>query len=92
MLPVIAVSCLCLILLIAIVASLSRHKKSATGDVHLIGATALVESELNPDGTVLVQGELWQARCNGGTSIAVHSRVHVIALRDHLLIVEPSPD
>jgi membrane-bound serine protease (ClpP class) len=92
MLPAIVVFFLCLILLVLIVASISRHKKSASGDVHLVGATALVDSELNPEGTVLVHGELWGALSRNGTSIAVNSRVHVVALRDHLLIVEPSND
>jgi membrane-bound ClpP family serine protease len=91
MLPAIVVFFLCVLLLI-IVASISRHKKSASRDVHLVGATALVDSELNPQGTVLVQGELWGALSRNGTSIAVHSRVHVVALRDHLLVVEPSND
>ncbi len=89
MFPVILVSCICLALLIVILASISRHKKSATGELRLIGATALVDSDLNPDGTVLVRGELWRARCSEGTSIAVNSLVRVVALEDHLLIVKP---
>jgi membrane-bound serine protease (ClpP class) len=89
MFPVMLVSCICLALLIVILASISRHKKSATGEVRLIGATALVDSDLNPDGTVLVRGELWRARCSEGTSIAVNSLVRVVALEDHLLIVKP---
>ena len=88
MFQVILVACICLALLIVILASISRHKKSASGEVRLIGATALVDSDLHPDGTVLVRGELWRARSSEGTSIAVNSLVRVVAVEDHLLIVE----
>lgn len=75
-------------LLAAMVMAISRHKKSATGEIHLNGASGLVHSELNPEGAVLISGELWRARSMDGTSIAPHSRVHVVELDGHLLLVE----
>ena len=59
----------CLALLL-IVAAMSRHKKSATGEIHLVGSRARVDAELAPEGTVLIQGELWRARSADGSSIA----------------------
>ncbi len=75
-------------LLVATVMAISRHKKLATGEIRLIGASALVHSALSPEGAVLISGELWRARSMDGTSIAPHSRVHVVELDGHLLLVE----
>ena len=68
--------------------SLWKHKKSGTGKIHLVGATALVESELNPEGTVLIAGDLWRARSLDGTTIPVHQRVEVVGLDGHLVLVK----
>jgi membrane-bound serine protease (ClpP class) len=74
---------------VVIVAALSRHKKSGAGDVQLIGLTAVVETRLDPEGTVLVRGELWRASSNDGSVIAPKYKVRIIGTRDHLLVVEP---
>ena len=68
-------------------AAVSRHKKSGTGDVKLIGATGLVDTRLDPHGTVLIHGELWRACSNDGSSIATRSKISVVGIRDHLLLV-----
>jgi membrane-bound serine protease (ClpP class) len=73
--------------LFGIVAGLSRHKKSATGEIQLIGARAQVDSELAPEGTVLVDGELWRARSADGTNIAPRTIVQVVGLSEHRLLV-----
>ena len=67
--------------------ALSRHKKSGTGRIQLLGAQAYVESQLNPEGAVLIQGELWRARSEDGTCIAAEERVEVVAVDGHLLLV-----
>ncbi|MBA3568236.1 MAG: NfeD family protein [Pyrinomonadaceae bacterium] len=77
----------CLALLL-IVAAMSRHKKSATGEIHLVGSRARVDAELAPEGTVLIQGELWRARSADGSSIASHTIVEVVGLSGYLLLVE----
>ena len=74
--------------LLLIVVALSRHKKSATSEVQLVGARALVDSELAPEGTVLVDGELWRARSADGSNIASQTIVRVVGLSGHLLLVE----
>lgn len=75
-------------LLAAAVMALSRHKKSGTGEIQLIGAEALVHSELTPEGAVLIEGELWRARSLDGTSIAAQVRVEVAEVDGHLLLVK----
>ena len=55
--------------------ALSRHKKSGTGQIQLLGAEGLVQAELRPEGAVLIKGELWRARSIDGTNIAVRERV-----------------
>ncbi len=74
-----------------VVALLSRHKKAC--EVDLIGSFAFVEKPLEPEGAVLVRGELWRARfvAASGThaKAAIHgARVCVIGVRGHLLLVE----
>lgn len=69
-------------------AVISRHKKSATSELQLVGASARVDAPLAPEGTVLVHGELWRARSADGTNIAPHTLVHVVGLSGHLLLVQ----
>ena len=68
-------------------AAISRHKKSGPGHIRLVGSTGLVYTELNPHGTVLIQGELWRACSNDGTGLAPGSKVKVVGTLDHLLLV-----
>ncbi|HYY58264.1 MAG TPA: hypothetical protein VE842_13100, partial [Pyrinomonadaceae bacterium] len=50
-----------LIALLAAVARLSRHKRAAArARLDLLGASAVVETILKPEGSVLVRGELWR--------------------------------
>ena len=67
---------------------LSRHKKSGTGQIQLLGAEGLVQAELRPEGAVLIKGELWRARSIDGTNIAVQERVEVAAVDGHLIVVK----
>ena len=75
-------------LIAALLAALSRHQKSGSRDVKLIGEFATVETRLNPEGTVLVWGELWCAKSADGGSISRGLRVRVVGFRDHLALVE----
>jgi membrane-bound serine protease (ClpP class) len=71
------------------IAAASRHKKAATGELNLVGAVASVETTLEPEGSVMIQGELWRARTSAGTSIERGRRVRVVGASGHLLEVEP---
>lgn len=78
----------CVVLAAGMLAAVSHHKKSGTGNVRLVGSTGLVDTKLDPDGTVLIQGELWRACSNDGTGLAPGSKVKVVGTRDHLLLVQ----
>ncbi|MGI9105003.1 MAG: NfeD family protein [Pyrinomonadaceae bacterium] len=72
----------------AVIAALSRHKKSAQGELELQGRVAMVVEALEPEGAVLVDGELWRARACQGVRIA-RGQVRVVGARGHWLEVEP---
>jgi membrane-bound serine protease (ClpP class) len=67
---------------------LSRHHKAAAGELDLVGQPASVETRLEPEGAVLVRGELWRARTRAGQIIERGSRVRVVGASAHLLEVE----
>src|SRR6267142_3894529 len=69
----------------------SRRKKTMKGGLPLIGSSAIVDQSLNPEGTVIVRGELWNACSSHGQLIVAQTRVSVVRLRDHLLVVEDYP-
>jgi len=76
------------LLFLALVAALSRHKKAGSGAPQLIGRSAFVEKALEPEGAVLVGGELWRARTRAGESVRKGAMVRVVGARGHLLEVE----
>lgn len=80
-----------LLLFALFIVALSRHKKSATNSVDIMGATGLVESPLNPEGAVIIKGELWRARVEHGR-LGAAERVRVVGVEGHLVLVEPMPD
>jgi membrane-bound serine protease (ClpP class) len=92
MLLVIYLLVIYLCLAIAIVVILWMNKKSGIGDLHLIGAMAQVQTKLDPEGTVILRGELWAARSNDGSVIACDSMVRILSARDHLLLVGNAED
>ena len=75
---------------LAIVIALYRHKKASSGSIRLVGETGEVASDLVPEGTVLVHGELWRARSGDGSTLGARRRVRVVGAEGHLLVVNPS--
>lgn len=71
------------------VAVLSRHKKAATGQLKLMERTGMVETALEPEGSVLIMGELWRARSHEGLRVERGERVRVVGTAGHLLEVLP---
>ncbi|MEP6568271.1 MAG: NfeD family protein [Acidobacteriota bacterium] len=71
-----------------LVVALYLHKKAGAGDVKLIGEIGRVDTELDPEGTVIVCGELWRARSKNGAVISSRARVHVVDFEGHLAVVE----
>ena len=76
-----------LVIAVSIVALLSRHKKSGTGPINLTGLTAVVMTALEPEGTILVRGEIWPAQTHDGTTITPNITVKVVGATGHLLVV-----
>ncbi|PYS83121.1 MAG: hypothetical protein DMF67_10100 [Acidobacteria bacterium] len=76
--------------LLAYAALLSRHKKSSSCPLRLVGRVASVERPLNPEGFVLVDGELWRARVRDRLGIGrAQEGVRVVGARGCVLEVEP---
>ena len=65
---------------------LSRRSRVRVGPETLIGAAATVVTPCRPAGQVRVDGELWTARCPGGTDVG--DAVRVRALEGLTLVVE----
>lgn len=72
---------------LVIVIALYRHKKSAVGEITLIGEKGRVATSLTPEGAVIIRGELWPARSLDGSNIDAASHVRIIAAHEHFLIV-----
>ena len=71
-----------------VVVALYHHKKASIGEIKVIGEIAQVERDLDPEGTVIVRGELWRAKSRDGASISAHTRVQVVGFENHLMLVE----
>ena len=73
---------------VLLVLALWRHKRGSAAEVKLIGELGRVETALNPEGTVIIAGELWRAKSHDEASIAVSARVRVVRMQGHLVVVE----
>lgn len=60
------------------------------GQASLVGKTGLVRADLNPRGTVLINGELWTAELAEGTGpVASGAEVEIVQARGVRLLVKP---
>jgi membrane-bound serine protease (ClpP class) len=75
---------------LGIVIALYRHKKGSSGSIHVVGEVGEVASDLVPEGTVLVHGELWRARSGDGSTLDARTRIQVVRVEGHLLVVDAS--
>jgi membrane protein implicated in regulation of membrane protease activity len=79
------------IALLGLIAAASRHKKKALGALHLVGRIGRVEADLQPEGAVIVAGELWRARLsNEAQPLRRGTLARVVGANGHLLEVEPA--
>lgn len=69
---------------------MGRRSKPTTGAEAMVGKLAEVVEECRPRGTVHVNGELWEARCEAGA--ARGDRVVVEAVDGLTLVVSPRTD
>lgn len=68
----------------------ARRRKVVTGEAGMINRLGVARTELAPEGTVLVLGEIWEAR--SAQPIAVGSRVRVRDVDGLKLVVEPETE
>ena len=74
---------------LAIVIALYRHKRASSVSISVMGKTGEVVSDLAPEGTVIVHGELWRARSGDGSELTTKTPIRVIGVENYLLLVEP---
>ena len=73
------------------IALLARHRKAGAGQPGLLGRVARVETELKPEGAIMLSGELWRARLGSAAATVERGRaVRIIGVSGHLLLVEPT--
>jgi membrane-bound serine protease (ClpP class) len=65
----------------------SRNLKVQTGKEALIGSKGKATTDLNPNGTVRVNGEFWEATSKNGT-IRMSEKVKVVGMEGMFLIAE----
>ncbi len=65
----------------------AQKSQPRTGSDGLIGEIGVVSKKIDPEGKVLVHGELWQARAN--IPLNKGEKVRVVGLKDLAVEVEP---
>ena len=68
----------------------AMRRKSLTGEEGMINSVGVAQTDINPEGRVLIRGEVWRARA--GQNILSGARVRVIALEGFTLRVEPESE
>jgi membrane-bound ClpP family serine protease len=71
------------------IAFCSRHLKAGGGRLNLMGVRASVGTALEPDGSILVKGELWRARVKPSQPLIPPGHiVRIVGVDGHFLVVE----
>jgi membrane-bound serine protease (ClpP class) len=68
----------------------AQRRKAVTGEAGMIDAIGIAQTDLDPEGKVMVRGEIWDARARG--KILKGTRVRVRGLDGFILLVETKPD
>jgi membrane-bound serine protease (ClpP class) len=66
----------------------AKNRKAVTGSAGMIGLLGIARTDLEPDGKVLVRGELWDARAQA--KISKGTRVRVREIDGLTLLVDPA--
>lgn len=77
---------------LAWIALRARRGKVLTGPQAMLGAVAIAQTPLSPNGQVAIRGELWQASLRGPASLPAGSLVLVRSIEGLTLVVEPAED
>ena len=78
----------CALIALAVVVVLYHHKNKISKSTLMPGEKCRVISSLSPEGSVMINGELWRARSVDGKSIPSDSLVQIVGSADHLLLVD----
>jgi membrane-bound serine protease (ClpP class) len=65
----------------------AHRRKAVTGDVGMIDAVGVAQTDLAPEGKIFVHGEIWEARAR--ERIPKGARIRVRAIKGLTLEVEP---
>jgi len=84
---VVAIVVISMILLVRAVVR-GQRRRPVSGTESLMGATAIVRSLLNPEGTVFVEGEIWNAILKGDEQAEIGEKVIIIGIDGLKLTVE----
>lgn len=68
----------------------AQRRKAVTGEAGMIDSIGLAHTDLEPEGKVMINGELWNARAPA--NIPRGSRVRVREVEGLTLLVEPAPE
>lgn len=71
-------------------ALVAQRRKAVTGEAGMIDAVGVARTDLDPEGKVMVRGEIWDARAQG--KILKGTRVRVRGFDGLTLLVETKPD
>ena len=68
----------------------AQRRKAVTGEIGMIDAVGITQTELGLEGKVLVRGEIWEARAS--QRIPKGTKVRVRAIKGLILLVEPASE
>ncbi len=68
----------------------ARRRKAVTGETGMIDSVGVARTDLEPEGKVLIQGEIWEARAL--QKIPKGTRVRVREIQGLILVVEPATE
>lgn len=69
----------------------TKRRRVQVGAETLIGQDAIVVTPCRPRGQVRLQGEIWEATCDGDAGARAGERVRVVARDGLTLVVEAAP-
>ncbi len=79
---------ICVLPVAALIAALSRHRKVGAAEIKLLGRIGISETKLEPEGAVIVSGELWPALSSNGEHISARTHIRIVGFKEQLALVE----
>jgi len=68
--------------LLVVQAVVRAHRRvPATGQIAMVGEIGITKTLLDPNGTIMIEGELWQARSDTGEKLEVNDEVEVVQVK-----------